>query len=73
MKIIEDEKNGDVIINSIKIEGFVWDEKCKICNNFLIYSDKYDAYFCAYCNVWVEPKCGDPNCEYCKNRPDKPL
>jgi hypothetical protein len=73
MRIIEDEKTCDVIIDGTRIEGFIWDKKCKICDNLLIYYDKYDAFFCACCNEWVEPKCGDVNCQYCKNRPEKPL
>jgi hypothetical protein len=36
------------------------------------YSQKYDAYFCAKCDVWVESRCGDPDCEFCRGRPDKP-
>lgn len=36
------------------------------------YSEKYDSYYCIDCNRWIEPKCSDPNCEFCKDRPDKP-
>jgi len=36
------------------------------------YSAKHDAYFCERTQEWKEPKCGDPNCHFCANRPDKP-
>lgn len=73
MKIIEDIDNDRVIINNIIIDGFIDDEKCSICSNSLIYHDKYDAYFCAYCNFWTEDTCGNSDCEFCKDRPEKPL
>lgn len=76
MKVIEDNDTCEVIIDDKLIDGFkgfICDEKCKKCNNPLIYYEKYDAFFCAYCNEWVEEKCENPYCEYCKNRPDRPL
>lgn len=62
MRIIEDINNDEVIINDIRIEGFIADDKCSKCGNFLIMYKKYDSYFCAYCNEWTERKCGDPYC-----------
>jgi len=47
--------------------------KCHSCHSTAIYQETFDAYFCAYCNLWLEKKCGDKNCDYCPNRPDKPL
>jgi len=42
------------------------------CNGGIVSRDaKHDAYFCENCG-WLEPKCGDPKCEFCKDRPDKP-
>jgi len=35
-----------------------------------IYSRKYDSYYQASTGKWVEKKCSDPNCEFCKDRPD---
>ncbi len=49
MRIIEDIDNDEVIINDIRIEGSIADEKCSKCDNFLILYEKYDSYFCAYC------------------------
>ena len=43
------------------------------CNSKKKFSDQYDAYYCASCNEWMESKCDDPECEYCNNRPDKPV
>lgn len=73
MRIIEDIDNDEVIINDIRIEGFIGDRKCPKCNNFEIYYKKYDAYFCAHCNEWIEDKCKDSNCFYCNDRPQRPL
>ncbi|NLK23159.1 MAG: hypothetical protein GX309_04030 [Clostridiales bacterium] len=73
MKIFEDLESDEVIINNKRIEGFILDEKCSKCDNFLILYEKYDAYFCAYCNEWKEDTCGNSNCEFCRDRPDKPL
>jgi len=36
------------------------------------YSSKYDAYFCEKCDAWIEGRCGDPDCEFCAGRPEKP-
>ena len=43
------------------------------CNSKKKFSDQYDAYYCASCNEWMESKCDDPECEYCPNRPEKPV
>jgi hypothetical protein len=37
------------------------------------YRDGWDARYCIDCNAWIEPKCGDPSCEFCANRPEHPL
>ena len=36
-------------------------------------SEKYDAYYCVECNVWLEDKCDDPTCEFCPSRPATPV
>lgn len=48
------------------------DLKCKKCNAEASYSEKYDAYYCKSCNEWTEDICTDRDCEYCKNRPNRP-
>ena len=35
-------------------------------------SEKYDAYYDDETNEWTEPKCSNPSCEFCGDRPDKP-
>ena len=75
--IVENIDKGTVTINGvITIEGHVIDTedgRCEICQSAIIYYDKYDENFCAKCNTWYGPKCGDPGCIYCSNRPTKPL
>lgn len=73
MKISEDTKTGEVIIDDKRIGGFIVDSKCVKCNNYEVYCERYDAYFCAFCNEWLEEKCSDHTCYFCKDRPDKPL
>lgn len=43
------------------------------CNKTQQYSKKYDAYYCEQCNIWLEDKCNDPECEYCPSRPETPI
>ncbi|MBD8026958.1 hypothetical protein H9636_09855 [Ureibacillus sp. Re31] len=67
-------RNGVVIVNNFEIVGFVDEENnCMICEMNLIYYEDYDAYICPKCNRWTETKCSDSNCNYCINRPEKPL
>lgn len=50
--------------------------KCKECKQEAQYSQNWDSYFCRYCNIWIEGKCGDtyPDCYFdCHKRPNKPL
>lgn len=42
------------------------------CGHELKYSKKYDATYCPVCGEWREKKCTDENCEFCKDRPEKP-
>ncbi len=62
-----------VEINGDQIDGWVDDALCVACANKRIYYNNFDAFFCADCNIWLESNCSDPACEYCRNRPDKPL
>jgi len=52
--------------------GSITGVKCKYCHINLFYFYKYDAVCCPRCNIWTETKCNDPNCEFCKNRPESP-
>ena len=46
------------------------------CGKTAAYSEKYDAYFCDICDVWLEAPCSDVDhneCRFdCENRPDMP-
>ena len=49
-----------------------------LCNyenehQLIIQIQEYDAACCPLCNEWLEINCGDPNCEFCFNRPTTPL
>lgn len=46
--------------------------KCHKCKCKASYNEKYDAYYCKDCNIWLEKKCSDSDCKYCANRPNSP-
>ena len=37
------------------------------------YSIEYDAIYDEETNEWLEEVCEDPQCVYCKNRPERPV
>ena len=45
---------------------------CEKCKEELDLNYTYDAYFCKKCDEWAEKTCGDPKCDYCVDRPEKP-
>ena len=49
-----------------------WVGTCVKCVSEKKLNETYDTYFCSTCDVWLEDKCGDPECEFCTARPDKP-
>jgi len=36
------------------------------------YSDHYDAYYDVEEDIWLEGKCNNKKCLFCKDRPNKP-
>ena len=46
--------------------------KCGCHESSRRYSEKYDAYYCANCNIWLEGICKSKSCSYCMDRPIKP-
>lgn len=46
---------------------------CDQCNERTKYNEMFDAYYCEPCNEWMSKKCSDPKCEYCSQRPEKPM
>lgn len=45
---------------------------CDKCREYGVYSPKYDAYYCYKCDIWLENKCKEEDCEFCIKRPEKP-
>lgn len=37
----------------------------------LVYDKTYDAYYDPVTLEWAEATCSDPECEFCKDRPEK--
>ena len=36
------------------------------------FNKKHDTYYDKEKDIWLEKKCDNPNCKFCKNRPNKP-
>ena len=73
LSVTEDNNKGVVVIDGREIDGHIDERVCPKCGRARIYYDDYDAYFCAFCNVWLESRCSDAMCEYCRSRPENPL
>ena len=43
-----------------------------VCGKLAQRSDRFDAYLCAECDVWLEGQCDDVACLLCHARPLKP-
>lgn len=43
-----------------------------ICGKKAEYNELYDADYCPYCNMWIDKKCPNIDCGYCKDRPKTP-
>lgn len=42
-----------------------------VCGATGVRDEKHDAYYCPTSHVWLELPCGDPDCEFCPDRPEK--
>ena len=42
------------------------------CEEIKSFSVEHDCFYCKNCNLWLEEKCDDEECEYCRDRPPKP-
>lgn len=73
MYITYDDKDYFVTINGKKINGWITELVCTQCSCKQFYYEIYDAEYCPICNIWLSSQCSDLNCEYCTNRPEKPL
>jgi hypothetical protein len=45
---------------------------CLKCGTKRHYAQRFDAYYCILCNLWLESTCNDPDCEQCQKRPATP-
>ena len=48
--------------------GYLWNQPATSG-----YSERYDAFYDTKENVWLDDKCSDPECEFCADRPERPL
>lgn len=46
---------------------------CNRCGSAIERDEEHDAYCCRACRRWIEPRCGDPTCQFCRRRPARPL
>ena len=73
MRTVRDNAEEEVVeIDDQRIDGWIGNGPCQSCSSLLVYSMKFDAFFCPQCNVWSET-CGDLECGYCSDRPSQPL
>ena len=69
-----DKTAGTVRFGEDVIPGFVDGvQRCPNCNSHRFYHDTFDAYYCAFCNLWLEGAFRDSECDYCKSRPVQPM
>jgi hypothetical protein len=72
--VTQDRERHIVNVDGFELSGWIEeDRRCPKCDASQIYYDDYDAYFCATCNAWLESRCSDASCSYCRQRPDQPL
>lgn len=45
---------------------------CPGCFSEVKYNTKYDTFYCEQCDEWLEFTCPLKDCDYCKERPEKP-
>jgi hypothetical protein len=46
--------------------------RCPHCGRVVSYSQRYDAYLCMPCNLWLEQQCSEPSCGFCAGRAKEP-
>ena len=62
-----------LLVNERVISKEELGDYCNDCFEPLSYNEQYDACYCEPCNAWREAACYDPDCEYCFQRPKRPL
>jgi hypothetical protein len=48
-------------------------DPCPGCGALRVYAVAFDTYACLACNAWLDTACDDPECDYCRRRPPRPL
>lgn len=67
-------ENGSIVtIGAEDNNQLLSDEECPKCGLPIFYNYNYDSKFCVNCNVWLEHTCKDPECDFCADRPEKPI
>ena len=46
---------------------------CDHCSGLAHYDPKADAWYCPHCDIWLDARCGDEDCIFCKDRCEKPM
>ncbi|NIM51388.1 MAG: hypothetical protein GTO22_19415, partial [Gemmatimonadales bacterium] len=57
MDLRDDEERGVLIVGGQEIPGWLDDVLCSHCDSRRAYYEKYDAFFCPTCKVWLEQVC----------------
>lgn len=50
----------------------LYTKECPTCGAPTRHDDTFDSYACDRCDKWLEGRCNDPECEFCRARPDTP-
>lgn len=45
---------------------------CSECTGRVCFDERWDAFFCPSCDVWLEAACGARRCAFCGGRPARP-
>jgi hypothetical protein len=61
---VELNKALDEMFGTRTVPAYITDEDTR-------YNSQYDVYYNFKTGEWLEPKCSDPQCEFCSVRPDK--
>lgn len=70
IEVVEDDL---IRIDGFEIGGWFVGDYCQNCRHELILYEDYDSEFCPECNEWTVSCCGEGDCMFCKDRPDKPF
>ncbi|HEX2864997.1 MAG TPA: hypothetical protein VHN99_10550 [Deinococcales bacterium] len=54
------------------IEASALLKPCPQCGGRAFLCTTWDSAFCPRCRAWTEKACSDPDCEYCRTRPETP-